>query len=145
MKALCILLSIILAGCATPYQELGALGGVSAAQTGKDTFRISARTNGYTDPAAAQDFVLMKAAETAQQHGATHFSIIDESDVTRTGYAVAGSVAMRIRYPSQDTNIRIFSLRSGEKPPTNAYVAEDTIRYVSPRLKNPQRFGLPPG
>lgn len=145
MKVGYLLLAVALAGCATPYQEMGALGGVSAAQTGNDTFRISARTNGYTDPAAAQDFVLMKAAETAQQHGATHFAIIDETDVSRTSYAVAGNVAIRARFPSQDTNIRIFSLKPGQKPPPNAYVAEDTIRFVGPRLKNPQRFGMPPG
>lgn len=145
MKIAGILLAAALAGCATPYQDLGALGGVSAAQTGKDTFRISARTNAYTDPAAAQDFVLMKAAETAQQNGATHFVIVDETDVSRTGYAVTGSVAMRFRSPGQDTNIKIFSLKPGEKPPANTYAAEDTIRFVGPRLKTPQRYGMPPG
>lgn len=145
MKALCLLVCLALAGCATPYQEMGALGGVNAAQTGKNTFRISARTNAYTDPAAAQDFVLMKAAEIAQQNGATHFAIVDETDVTRTGYAVASGVAMRFRSPGQDTNVRIFSLKAGEKPPPNSYVAEDTIRFVRPRLKTPQRYGMPPG
>jgi len=145
MRIPILILSVLLAGCATPYQEMGALGGVSTAQTGNDTFRISSRTNAYTDPAAAQDFVLMKAAETALKHGATHFAIIDETDVTRTDYAVASGVAMRFRSPGQDKNIRIFSLKPGQKPPPNSYVAEDTIRFVSPRLKTPQRYGMPPG
>lgn len=145
MKITAVLLAVALTGCATPYQDLGALGGVSAAQTGKDTFRISARTNGFTDPAAAQDFVLMKAAETAQENGATHFAIVDETDVTRTSYVVTGSAAARIRFPAQDTNIRIFTLKPGQKPPPGAYLAEDTIRFVGPRLKRPQRYGMPPG
>ncbi len=65
-----------LSGCQTPYQEMGFDGGVSAAPIGNDMYRISARGNGYTDSTVVQDYVLLKAAETAIQAGHSHFIVL---------------------------------------------------------------------
>jgi hypothetical protein len=67
------------AGCATPYQDMGFSGGVLAQQMTANTFRIVARGNGYTGTTTVQDYVMLKAAETAIQNGGTHFVIVEPS------------------------------------------------------------------
>jgi hypothetical protein len=71
-------------GCATKYQEMGFSGGVSAQQITADTYRIVGRGNGYTGNTTIQDYVLLKAAETTQSAGATHFVIINAENANRT-------------------------------------------------------------
>ena len=138
MRTIFLLISLTLLGCATPYQDTGLLGGVTAAPTGSDTFRISARANAYTDPGAVKDFVLLKAAETAKLRDSTHFAVLDRDDVTRRSYAVAGNVGIPFSFPAEDIEVRLFSLRKGQSAPPNTYVADDVIRHVGPRVKRPE-------
>jgi hypothetical protein len=138
MRASILVIALVLAGCATPYQETGILGSVTANRTGGDTYRISARANAYTDPGSVKDFVLLKAAETARQNGATHFAVLDRDDVTRRSYAVAGNVGVPLSFPAEDIEIRLFSLKPGQKAAPDTYVAEDVIRHVGPRVRRPE-------
>src|SRR6267378_1291703 len=120
--ALCALLT----GCGTKYQEMGFTGGVAAEQVTADTWRIKARGNAYTNSSTIQDYVLLKAAETTQAAGGTHFQLISSSDASRTGVIVtpgqstttfsgnqafttttAGSASEYIK-PGQDTYIRVL-------------------------------------
>ncbi|MEQ1706883.1 MAG: hypothetical protein ABL864_00955 [Terricaulis sp.] len=78
-----------LVACATPYQESGFTGGVTAAPLGGDTYRISARLNAYSDQTMVQDYLLLRAAETALAQGAIGFVILDARDNSRTGTYVA--------------------------------------------------------
>jgi hypothetical protein len=137
LRLVVVLCALALWGCATPYQETGILGGVTAAQTGTDTYRISARANGYTDPGAVKDFVLLKAAETAKERGATHFFVLDRDDVTRRSYGLAGNVAVPISFPAEDIEVKLFDRKRGQKPPDNAYSADDVIARIGPRVKRP--------
>jgi hypothetical protein len=79
--------ALALASCATPYTEngMGFLGGVEAQMITDDTARISARGNAYTDQARIEDFVLLKSAQTALDHGFTHFAIVSSADASRAG------------------------------------------------------------
>src|SRR5262245_20428212 len=77
------LVAVALLGCATRYQEMGFMGGVTAEQMSADVFRIKSRGNAYTGATTVQDYVLLKAAETAKSIGGTHFQIIDAADATR--------------------------------------------------------------
>ncbi len=61
---------------------MGFGGGVEAQMITSDTARISARGNGFTDRSRVQDFVLLKAAETASAQGFTHFALIGAEDAS---------------------------------------------------------------
>jgi hypothetical protein len=151
---LCVCLAA-LAGCATPYQGMGFLGGVEAQQMTKDTFRIIARGNGYTASTTVQDYAILKAAETTRQAGGTHFAITNASDassvghVTTPGHATT-SVVGRTAYttytpgmvhqfvrPGQDVYIRIITVPHGQRPPPGVFSTEEIIQYVGSRVKRP--------
>lgn len=80
-----LVLTLIIAGCATPYQEMGFRGGVSASQIDETTLRISGRGNAKTDAATIQNYVLLKAAEETTKRGYDLFLIVDSSDTSRAG------------------------------------------------------------
>ncbi len=84
MRRLIIGLTVLmLAGCATPYQQGGFRGGVVATPIAGDMYRVSARGNGFTDPARIEDFVLLRAAETALDQGFDYFIVLSQEDRTR--------------------------------------------------------------
>src|SRR5262245_11087466 len=78
-----VALCAVLAGCGTKYQDMGFTGGVAAQQITADTWRIQSRGNAYTNAATVQDYVLLKAAETTQAAGSSHFQIISAADASR--------------------------------------------------------------
>jgi hypothetical protein len=131
---------------------MGFAGGVSAQQMTADTFRITARGNGYTNRTAIQDYVFLKAAETTKQSGATHFSIISAEDASTAGSiespghartSVVGNTAYttyspgmvhQFIKPGQDSYIRIFTLQPGSRPPPGAIAADEVIQFVGSRV-----------
>ena len=54
LRVVCVFTAIAVGGCATKYQDMGFSGGVAAQQMTADTFRISARGNGYTSPSLSR-------------------------------------------------------------------------------------------
>jgi hypothetical protein len=89
MRSLIIFaLCAVLGGCATKYQEMGFTGGVAAQQVTADTWRIQSRGNAYTGASTVQDYVLLKAAETTQAAGGTHFQIVSAADASRASTLV---------------------------------------------------------
>lgn len=147
-------LCVVLAGCATKYQDIGFTGGVAAQQVTADTWRIQARGNAYTNAATVQDYVLLKAAETTQAAGATHFQIINAADASRASTIVTpgsstttivgrqaftttapGSVDTVIK-PGQDVYIRVLKLPPGPTP-QGTYSAVEIIQFVGSRVERP--------
>jgi hypothetical protein len=114
MRNVLLFLSLVLAGCSTPYQEMGLAGGVHAQQITANTFRIVARGNSSTAHTTIQDYTLLKTAETTRQAGGTHFVIISAADASSIG---------EITTPGQNTYIRIFTVSGGQVPPPGARVA----------------------
>jgi hypothetical protein len=146
-----VALCLFLGGCATKYQEMGFTGGVEAQQITADTYRIVGRGNAYTGSNTIKDYVLLKAAETAQGAGATHFVIVNAENANRSETIVTpgsstttfvgnqaytttspGSVDNVIK-PGQDVYIRVLKLVPGQQVP-GAYSAEEIIRFVGPRV-----------
>jgi hypothetical protein len=147
--ALCLLLG----GCATKYQEMGITGGVAAQQITADTWRIQARGNGYTGAATVQDYILLKAAETTQAAGGTHFQIVNAADASKASTIVdpgtstttvigrqaftttsPGSVDTVIK-PGQDVYIRILKQPPPGSLPPGTYSAGEIIQFVGSRVK----------
>src|SRR5690348_13073937 len=128
-----VITALVLAGCGTRYQEMGFTGGVAAERVTADTWRIKARGNAYTDETTVQDYVMLKAAETTQAAGGTHFLIVGANDATKNEEIVFGghanttvvgnqafttysppSVSNLIK-PGQDVYIRVLKLAPGQQ------------------------------
>jgi hypothetical protein len=149
-----VALCVALGGCATKYQEMGFTGGVAAEQITADTWRVRARGNAYTDATTVQDYVLLKAAETTQAAGGSHFQIISAADASRAETIVTpgssttnvvghqaftttspGSVDTVIK-PGQDVYIRILKTAPGASTP-GVYSASEIIQFTGARVKRP--------
>lgn len=153
MRLLPILpLMFALGGCVTPYQDMGARGGVSAEAVTNDVIRISARGNGYTDQKTVQDYVLLKAAETTVERRATHFQIVQADDATssqivqspgtysfnrvgRTTFGVynPGMVSTIIR-PGKDVMVRILPVNAPSSDKQQGFDAREIIANVGTRV-----------
>lgn len=131
-----------LAACATPYQPMGALGGVDSVRIDETTLQVTARGNAYTDADQIQRYVLRKAAEETLAAGYDLFQIGQEQDRSRvgsrgTGFAsgadggawFAGSGWTMIK-PGQTVLVRMLR---GEKPadaPLGLYDAREVLRFM---------------
>jgi hypothetical protein len=151
--AVVVCLGLALAGCATRYQEMGATGGVTAAQMTDDLWRITARGNLYTDAATIQDHVLLKAAETTVAAGRTHFVIVGKHDAGRGGssglYTIGtlggsneqfgyGLIGSGRRELGEDLMIRILPLDIPAEDKADAIDARQIIANVGRRVKRPE-------
>ncbi len=152
MRRVMALLALTLSACSTKYQDMGISGGVAAHQMTASTFRIETRGNGYTGQSQVQDYTMLKAAETAKKHGASHFLLITAADASSVGNVtlpgnaqttVHGNTAyttyspaqnIRIFKPGQDAYIRVLTVRPGEQPPPGAISADEVIQFVGSRV-----------
>lgn len=148
------LMTLGVAACSTPYQEMGFMGGVKAQQVTQNTYRIVTRGNGYTGSTTIQDYTLLKAAETTKSAGATHFMIVSSGDATETASistpgqaqtSFVGNTAYttfspgtttNIIKPGQDTYIKVLTVATGHAPPQGAISADEVIQFVGARVKN---------
>ncbi|MEP1206806.1 MAG: hypothetical protein ABJM29_07135 [Rhizobiaceae bacterium] len=129
--------------CSTKYQEIGATGGVSAFPIANDTYRITARGNGYTDQSLIQDFVLLKSAEVALSKNANFFRIVKSQDASRSHTqfksrhysSFSSGSAYTVLKPGSDVYIQILRVPKGQKPPSYVFNAREVYNSIAPRLK----------
>lgn len=163
-----LLLTAALAGCATRYRELGPGGGVTAAKMTADVWRISARVNQLTDPTAAQDYVLLKAAETTIEAGGTHFVIVGLNDVGSTqggrhtglfafggaggreGGRLTGDMTGFTRrsvdgLSGEDLMIRVLPTNAAAEDRAKALDARELVANIGQRVKRPKDGGATGG
>jgi hypothetical protein len=142
---------VLLAGCSTPYQDMGLLGGVAATQIDSTTARISARGNGFTDPATIQNYVLLKAAEVTRANGFDVFVVVNSADATRHGEATFGSANVwggrgyafgigsgfseEIIKPGEDALIKMMVGPKPKNAPPNVFDANEVIHYVGGSIR----------
>lgn len=149
--AVVVCLGLVLAGCATRYQDMGPTGGVNAARITDDLFRISARGNLYTDNGTIQDYVLLKAAETTVAMGRTHFAIVGKQDgspsrglYTRSALGAKdehfgfGLIDKQRHEPGEDLMIRVLPTTLSEDDKAEAIDARQIIANVGARVQRPQ-------
>ncbi len=145
--------AMLLAACATKYQDMGWTGGVEAEPVMTDVYRIVARGNGYTSPDRVNDFTLLKAAETTIAAGGNYFAVLGAADRTaveagqtpstvstnvvgRTAFTTVNpGVSYNIVKPGEATMIRVLRIKPGETPPPGAMPAQDIVNTIGPRLK----------
>lgn len=134
-----------LGACATPYQEMGLTGGVTATQLTADTFQIVATGNGYTSTATIERYALRKAAEVTLGNGYDLFVIASAADQGRVSGVVSNSqfdsaggystgVATPIFMPGQTMMVKMFKgpMPTREMALPNLYDARELLRYLVP-------------
>lgn len=130
-----------LAGCATPYQESGFMGGVSAQRVTNDTFMVSAHGNGYTDQATIAQYTLRKAAETTLSAGYEWFIVVNSENDSRSGAVII---------PGRSTsttsgNATIIGNSAAFNATTNTYISpSQAIPYIKPGVVATFRMGRGP-
>jgi len=135
--------SLMLSACATPYQEMGALGGVKATRISGDTAQITARGNAYTDPDTIQRYALRRAAEETVADGFDLFRISTDLDRTQAGsqsfgYATGGrysafgsAFTMPIVKPGQTLLIRMYKGPKPDPMPDGMFDAREVQTYLA--------------
>lgn len=68
-------LSLLIAGCSTPYQPLGRIGGYSEIQIDPVTVRVSFRGNGYTERGVVESYLIYRVAEVTLNRGFDWFVV----------------------------------------------------------------------
>jgi hypothetical protein len=144
-------LLVALAACQTAYQDMGFTGGVSAQPITADTWRISARGNGFTDQTTVQDYVLLKAAETTIAAGLTHFVLLQAADASSAGVistpgsaqtTFIGNTAFTtwtpgytdlIVKPGSDVIIKLVPKDAA--PPPRAMDARQIVQFIGSRVE----------
>lgn len=155
--ALVAVAAVMLSACQTQYQEMGATGGVTAAPITNDTYRISSRGNGFTDPTTVQDYTLLKAAEVTLAAGGSHFLVVTSNDATSRSVGstpgtfqtnVYGNTAFTtynpgVNYdivkPGQDLIIQVLKLPSGAASPPGSFDAQQVYNNINPRVMRPKK------
>jgi len=125
-----VLATAILSGCATPYQETGFTGGVSASRIDGRTMLISSIGNSFTRPATIMEYALLRAAEETLKAGYGHFHIVDTTD-TSTVFNFPNYGPMP--KPGTDIMVRMFP---GPKPvdsPYGVFDALEVLSYLGPK------------
>jgi hypothetical protein len=152
MRVLFVLAALLaapgLSACSTAYGKMGLTGGVDAAPMAADTYRISARGNGYTGATTIQDYAFLKAAETTLAAGKTHFTILSGTDRTDKAYGqTAGTFSTYggigwynpgytydIVKPGEDMVIHVWSPGPKDALPPGTYNAQQVFDNISPRV-----------
>lgn len=137
----------LLCGCATPYQEMGLTGGVAATQLASDTFQITARGNGFTDPDTIQRYVMRKAAETTIAAGYDYFVLGSSRDRTNRmaftsgsayggyGYASGFATTSSIIQPGETVIVKMKKAPAPDPLPDGWFDAHDVAKYLSSAAK----------
>lgn len=139
---------LLLAACATPYQDHGLTGGLEVLQLDEVTYRIRGDGNGFTRGSTMEEHVLLRAAEIARQRGYTHFALLGSQagastgayttpgaysatttysgrTATTSGYYAPG-VTMPIRFPNHQAVVR---MQNAVTDPSGAIVLDASIIY----------------
>jgi hypothetical protein len=74
---------IWLFGCATSYQPQGMTGGFTSTQLEKNSFVVTFKGNAYTERYKADDYVLLRSAEIALEHGYKYFRVVDSQKYSK--------------------------------------------------------------
>lgn len=135
--SLTLFLAVSLAGCATPYQSTGLLGGLTETRLSEDVWEINFRGNGFTDEKKAKDFALLRSAELTLQNGFSYFMLINSATdkfAGATGVNVlAGGVSAFIPQPSTTNTVQMYKAKPDTSPGMVVYDASDICNSFGSR------------
>lgn len=124
--------ALTMAGCATPYQPHGALGGFAETQLDNNVFRIAFSGNAYTSTEKAEIFILTRGAELTLENGYRFFQVIQSSSTT--------SVHQGRSKPHTSNTIAMFKQRPSEGTSFNAQFVYDKYKYFVAGTLPPEEY-----
>jgi hypothetical protein len=108
------IICLLAAGCSIPTTTLPTAGALANEQVGGGILRITVPKSGLADCASADECTLVKAAETTQRVGGTHFMVLPgHGGSTQRGYAY----------------IKVFTFGAGERAPNGAMSVEEALYF----------------
>lgn len=152
-------LALALAGCATPYQDMGYRGGVKVIQVDAHTFMVQSQGNAYTDKTMVVLYAVRRAAEQTLANGDEWFRMKGATDSDRretvvvpgssTGYtnaSVMGTANMATGMATTNTYstpgyvetyfkpgaVIVFESGAGPRP-ERAKDAREVLKYLVPQ------------
>jgi hypothetical protein len=136
-NAIALAMCLAAAACATPYQESGLTGGVTAHKEADGTWLILAAGNGYTSVEAISDYTFLKAAETVKAQGFVCFEIVGQYAAMQEDTMPSQYGTMIFQKPAGRLRIRI---REDLKTCDDATNADAIIARLKPKIKNPNSY-----
>ena len=141
-KIIAIALLLTISACATPYQEMAALGGVKATRLSSDRAQIVAVVNGYTDRSVAEQYALLKAAEYTIENGYGHFAIISQAadankETNFTYNYYTGFQTYSFENPRNDITIKMYAGSAPSNAPMNIYDARSIVTTLGSQVLRP--------
>jgi hypothetical protein len=129
-------LSVLAAGCASPYTSHGPLGGFSETQEAPDRFRIHFVSIGRTSWERTHDFTLLHAAELTLQHSFQCFEILHGTDFASVSTAMSlhGGCPTTIFGPTQRLHSEIL-IRCFKEQPAEGRILDAEFFVQSIRAK----------
>jgi hypothetical protein len=136
-RSVLLLLSVLVAACATPYQPAGLDGGYSHTRLNLNMFNVIFRGNAHTSWQTAENYALYRCAELTLESGFDYFAVLStnsdashlfrtKSDTPQSATSGSGSI------PFVSVTIRAFK---GERPPEPTFSARDVIQALAPSIK----------
>ena len=130
MRTLILLALAFVTGCvATGYQPQGFRGGYSETQLGENVFRVDFAGNGFTSPARAADFALLRSAEVALEHGFRFFVVAGQTEAA-TVSGGGGNYGATVTAPSSLNTIVCYKEKPADAGPLvyDAEIIRKTMR-----------------
>lgn len=130
---------VCFAGCATPYQERGMMGGFSESQLGPRVWRINFISNPGRTPDEVKDMILLRAAELVAASGQERFVVVSASDQSLiTGVvgvsAISGGVFASLFTPMRNPDISaVIEARPRGSLREIEYDAAFLLRNIGPK------------
>lgn len=128
-KLVALAMTVVIAGCATPYKADGYGGGYSDVQLAEDTFRIAFKGNDATSRTRAEEFALLRAAEVTLAHGFRFFTLSDaRSSLNYAGTVSSGGLFAAVNEPEVVFTITCYKEKpAGTRPPIDAELTKKAI------------------
>lgn len=125
-------MTMLLAGCQTPYQPNGLLGGYQQRQLAPDMYQITVQGNGYTTREHARDILLLRAAELTLQGGYEKFKVTDRQDMVAAEFSSGLLSGPSMADPHGFVTIKL--LKANDPEAKDAYDAATIQAQLKPKL-----------
>lgn len=143
---LCVSALAFLGACATPYQEGGFTGGVTASPLSESVYEIRAQGNAFIGAGQIKDYALLKASEICKSGSFTHFIPLNENDTTQTGtiqnntyntncfgYSCTTTGGGSTSYSKPGTSMRIKLFGRNDEIPSTAFSCAVIYNSLAPK------------
>lgn len=106
------LATLILIGCATPYQSVGTAGGFSYSQYDEKIFEVTFSGNLYTTVDQVRDYAKLKGAELCVDSGYSYLTILKSESHSSAVITEPSGLTWESSFPSAKIKLECFETNS---------------------------------